>query len=158
MVLGMSGEGWRGVVRCIGDSLDRDDFDAALSAAQALLALEQDCGEDYFSHLGLDVDGKLLLHRAAIVGRLDLVKLLVERLGASVGREDGSGCNAVFYAIFGGNLEVVQYLYHKVHSAELDGGHVVCGRNHCGRTYLHIAAQYGRVDIADWLVKDQGFQ
>ncbi|PON19964.1 pfs domain-containing protein, partial [Trichoderma gamsii] len=90
--------------------------------------------------------GAALLHDAAQIGRLEVVKLLLDR-GASVEAKNNDGSTPLHDAAQNGRLDVAKLL--------LDRGASVKAENKDGSTPLHDAAQNGQLDVAELLL-DRG--
>jgi uncharacterized protein len=85
--------------------------------------------------------GDTALHLAASQGHIQMVKLLVDS-GAEI---NSSGWTPLQYAIYSGHLEIASYLIDK--GADLEA------RAPNGRTVLMLAAQMGRQDAAEKLIR-----
>jgi ankyrin repeat protein len=85
--------------------------------------------------------------RACENGEVEWAKRLFQR-GASIYSADGSGEKASFKAVRGGSLPLFRFL--ALQGADLQEV------NTDGDTILHIAAQYGRIPILDWMWQQQG--
>ncbi|CAO1614422.1 unnamed protein product [Parajaminaea phylloscopi] len=85
------------------------------------------------------------LHHAAKEGRLDIVKWLVEDVGALVEMEDREGETALHKAALAGRLPVLTYLLN--HGAEADA------KDADGWTAMHNACSRGYLDLVKCLVE-----
>jgi len=86
------------------------------------------------------------LRDAALAGQVESVRsLLAEAKPADLDAADGTGWNALMYAVKGGHDEIVRML--------LEAGARVDRRDDAGETALHIAARYGRATSADLLLR-----
>ena len=128
-----------------------------------------------------DKEGQAPLHTACMKGNLDIVSLLLER-GAHVDAENGRGITALHMACLFNRLDVVHRIL--LHGAKTNPKHPQHGstplhwaankghlevaralvtmgakvdeRNYAGWTPLHCAFFEGRVDVALFLVLDEG--
>ena len=85
---------------------------------------------------------------AAISGHSDVVRMVVEDLGAAVGAAD-NGETALHAAVRHGHVEVVRILIERL-------GTDVNVKTQDGSAPLHLAAMYGHADVARVLVKKFG--
>lgn len=105
--------------------------------------LVEDCQVDLDA---VTADGTSAFGWACWQGHLEIIKYLKER-DCDVHKTNSFGCNAVLWCAQGdGNqLESMQYL--------LSIGCQMCVTNSNGHGTLHKAAQRGREDLVDWLVR-----
>ncbi|XP_048528378.1 putative ankyrin repeat protein RF_0381 [Triticum urartu] len=87
-----------------------------------------------------DDKGQTALHFAAAKGCLDSCKFLVEETGLDVDSATKTGVTPMFYAAFGGNVEVMRYL--------LDGSADPSMADDRGSVSLHNAAEEGGTRIS----------
>jgi ankyrin repeat protein len=116
------------------------------------------------------------LHEAALAGKADMVKFLMEQ-GIRVDRKDNQGRTALHYACMSGSLVIVEELveYIKLNERDSEGNtclHIACEKrdyaivkfllerdakpnitNVLGRTSLHIASIHGNTGIIDLLLR-----
>ncbi|MFC1781793.1 ankyrin repeat domain-containing protein, partial [Planctomycetota bacterium] len=106
-----------------------------------LSLLEQGIGVDSW---GYDAIQKTALHRAALSGHKEIIKLLIAR-GAQIDiRDDWPGSTALSYAAGKGHKEIVEFL--------IDAGADVNVKDKEGQTALHQAAIQGYKDIVELLL------
>jgi len=97
------------------------------------------------------------LHRAAMDGRLECVKLLLAR-GASVRATDCNGASAAHWAAWGGNTQLLKLIMDECirepGSSRLGDCH--CPVDNWGTSPLHYAARKGKTDAVRVLVDEYG--
>ncbi|XP_071123587.1 uncharacterized protein [Mytilus edulis] len=96
------------------------------------------------SHLQL---GQTPLMFAAERGRLEVVTYLVSQ-GSQLEATSRYGKTPLMWAAEGGHLEVVMYLVSQ-------GSQLEAADTRIGRTALHCAAQYGRINTTKWLIDQE---
>ena len=96
------------------------------------------------------------LHRAAIAGKLELVRIYVERKNWCPKMLDRDGNNALHSAAKYGQLEVVRYLTGFYATPESSHPSVLCdpqARNKHGLTALSLASQGGHYRVVSYLLR-----
>ncbi|CAG2230607.1 unnamed protein product [Mytilus edulis] len=91
--------------------------------------------------------GQTPLMLAAEGGHLEVVMYLVSQGSQLEATSTTMGMTPLMWAAWGGHLEVVTYLVS--HGSQLEATYPD------GQTALHLAAQYGQIDVTKWLT-DQG--
>jgi ankyrin repeat protein len=91
--------------------------------------------------------GYSLLHTAAYVGNLELVKYLVDK-GANANGVDNYKRSVLHHAAISGNLDLVKYLVED-HKADLTGVNIY------NESVLHYAAGSGKLELVEYLVEDK---
>ncbi len=87
------------------------------------------------------------IHKAARAGDLAKIKLLLEKEPGLVNEKTGTGNTPLFFAVFGGHSEVVDFLISK--------GAEVSDKNNAGENVLHYAAYSGSVKLLKFFL-DKG--
>ncbi|XP_076080537.1 uncharacterized protein LOC143051531 [Mytilus galloprovincialis] len=94
-----------------------------------------------------DRDGRTPLMLAAVGGHLEVVTFLVTQ-GCQLEATSKNGMTPLMWAAWGGHLEVVTFLV--THGSQLKAT-----STQSGRTALHYAAEFGRIDVTK-LLTDKG--
>jgi ankyrin repeat protein len=115
-------------------------FYAVDGGCTKILAKLLDLGLGIYKNIG---GSRIALLHAARLGRLDAVKLFIER-GVDVNFTDTFGRTALLWAATGGHLEVVQYL--------LKQGALLEPYDECGNTPALQAARKGRTSVVGVLL------
>jgi len=107
----------------------------------------------YLVQNGADVNaqtdaGWTALHYAALRNDLDIMQWMIEERNAEVNTRDLDGTTALLLAARENHFDMVKYLLQK-------GADPIAPTSD-GRTLLHYAAKFGHVEIARWLVEEQG--
>lgn len=109
--------------------------------------VDANCEEDRFM---------TALHVAAVKGRCDVARVLLEA-GADINRREGSyGKTALHIAAEGGHVGLLRVIFDAVIANNDDEGDSVVDRRDClsGQTALHCAAMRGNVDAVRILLYD----
>ena len=94
--------------------------------------------------IGAQINSKMI-HRAAYMGHLEIVKFLTEN-GGNVNAKNNVGATPTHNAISKGHLEIVKLLIEK--GAEIDA------KNNKDMTPIHIAASKGYLEIIKYLTEN----
>ncbi len=89
-------------------------------------------------------DGMTCLMTAALIGHLDLCRLLIDK-GADIEAKSSSGWTSLNYAARYGHIEIVRLLCD--HGAEIEA------RTNSGWRPLHFAVSHGRMSIVKELIE-----
>jgi ankyrin repeat protein len=91
--------------------------------------------------LDKDNENRTVVHFAALSGRLDILKYLVEDRGCNPATGGGDVCNVLHLGVEGGNIEVVKYLVEQQHVdlSQLDKSGYLPLTYACSNKHLEIA-------------------
>ncbi|XP_050398491.2 serine/threonine-protein phosphatase 6 regulatory ankyrin repeat subunit A [Patella vulgata] len=94
-----------------------------------------------------DLEGKRVLHHAAIIGSLEITQLSIKG-GSSVNCYDAMSYCPIHYACENGHADIVQYLLTR-------GAHVTFSKIYStGESPLHVACRAGHVEVVKVLLKN----
>ena len=92
-----------------------------------------------------DLRGLTAMNCAAIIGDLDLIKILYEKGGADLEVESPKGCTPLLFAARGTNVDLIKYLLEKkVNTLKQDNS---------GGTVAHHAVDKGQLQIINALIE-----
>ena len=94
-------------------------------------------------------DGQNCLHIAAENGHLNLCKTLIEEHNFDVQETDCDGWKALHWSCRSGSYELVTFFANKGTDIQL--------KTHSGQNCLHIAAEYGHLNLSKTLIAEHNF-
>ena len=109
---------------------------------------------NYFVSMGADINlktkaGLNCLHMAALLGHLNLSKVLVDNHKFDLHIADDEGCTALHHSIRSGSYELVTYFAEKGADIHL--------KTKYGRNCLHLGAVYGSLSLCKKLINNHKF-
>jgi ankyrin repeat protein len=96
--------------------------------------------------LAVTSNGSTLLLKAAVAGKLEMVKFICSSYPDMIKICDEFGCNALHYSVCGGYIDVLQYLC----TLGLDP----MTKTNDGHTLLHIASYHGQLEMVIFLCQE----
>ena len=109
---------------------------------------------DFFADMGTDIhlktnDGRNCLHIAAVMGHLNLCRVLINKHKFDVHMFDNAGWTALHFSALSGNYELVTYF--------ADMGTDIQLKTNDGRSCLHITALLGHLNLCKVLINNHKF-
>ena len=93
--------------------------------------------------------GRNCLHVAALYGHLNLCKTLINKHNFDVHMADENGWTALHYSARNGSYELVTFF--------VDMGTDIYAKDNFCKNFLHIAADYGNLDLCEIIVDEHNF-
>ena len=105
----------------------------------------------YFTNMGIEInlktkDGMNCLHIAALCGYLNLCKTLINKYNVDVQLPDNNGWTALHFSARSGSYEIVKYFTNMGIEINL--------KTKDGMNCLHIAADYGHLNLCKMLINE----
>ena len=140
--------------------IEEHNFDVQETDSYRITALHLSCRSasyklvKFFANKGTDIklktnDGQNCLHTAADNAHLNLCKTLIEEHNFDVQETDCDGWKALHWSCRSGSYELVTFFANKGTDIQL--------KTHSGQNCLHIAAEYGHLNLCKTLIAEHNF-
>ena len=140
--------------------IEEHNFDVQETDSYRITALHLSCRSGsyklvkFFANEGTDIklktnDGQNCLHTAADNAHLNLCKTLIEEHNFDVQETDCDGWKALHWSCRSGSYELVTFFANKGTDIQL--------KTHSGQNCLHIAAEYGHLNLCKTLIAEHNF-
>ena len=140
--------------------IEEHNFDVQETDSYRITALHLSCRSGsyklvkFFANEGTDIklktnDGQNCLHTAADNAHLNFCKTLIEEHNFDVQETDCDGWKALHWSCRSGSYELVTFFANKGTDIQL--------KTHSGQNCLHIAAEYGHLNLCKTLIAEHNF-